>query len=95
MRCGSVSLLPREIASSQAAGGFMTGSSGEPHGVHHVAIAIVPETDMNATDLTARLSAVIYPVMILAGAAWGATGEVGSGLAALLVAALVLGAARA
>ena len=45
---------------------------------------------MHATDLTARFSAVIYPVMITAGAAWGATGEAAMGLAALVVAALVL-----
>ncbi len=50
---------------------------------------------MFATDLTARLSSVIYPVMIVAGAIWGATGEAGMGLAALVVAALVLGVARA
>lgn len=62
--------------------------------LHHVATLIVSETDMNASDLTARLSSVIYPVMIVAGAAWGATGEVGTGLAALVVAAVVLGAAR-
>ncbi len=48
---------------------------------------------MNATDPTARLSAVIYPVMIVAGAAWGVTGEAGAGLAALIV-ALVFGVAR-
>jgi hypothetical protein len=53
-----------------------------------------PETDMPATDLTDRLSAVIYPVMLTAGAAWGATGEAGMGLAALVVVALVLGAVR-
>ena len=45
---------------------------------------------MHATDLTARFSAEIYPVMITAGAAWGATGEAAMGLAALIVAALVL-----
>ena len=45
-------------------------------------------------DLTARLSAVIYPVMLLGGAAWGATGKPGTGLAVLLLAALVLGAAK-
>lgn len=50
---------------------------------------------MFATDLTARLSSVIYPVMIAAGAIWGATGEAGMGLAALVVAALVLRVARA
>jgi len=50
---------------------------------------------MDATDLTDRLSAVIYPVMIVAGAAWGATGEVGMGLVALFVAVLVLGSERA
>ena len=47
---------------------------------------------MHATDLTARFSTVIYPVMITAGAAWGATGEAATGLAALLVATLILGA---
>jgi len=51
---------------------------------------LLPEIDMQATDLTARFSAVIYPVMITAGAAWGATGEAATGLAALVVAALVL-----
>ncbi|MBU1666200.1 MAG: hypothetical protein KKG92_12480 [Gammaproteobacteria bacterium] len=50
---------------------------------------------MFATALTARLSRVIYPVMITAGATWGATGEASMGLAALVVAALVLGGARA
>lgn len=49
---------------------------------------------MDATDLTARLSALIYPVMIVAGAAWGATGEAGMGLAALVAAAVVLRVAR-
>lgn len=48
---------------------------------------------MHATDLTARFSAVIYPVMITAGAAWGGTGEAAMGLAALVVAALFLGTA--
>lgn len=38
---------------------------------------------MNTTDLTARLSRVIYPVMIAAGVVWGATGEAGTALAAL------------
>jgi hypothetical protein len=52
------------------------------------------ETDMNATELIARLSTVIYPVMIAAGVAWGATGDAGSGLAALVAVAVVLGAAR-
>lgn len=50
------------------------------------------EIDMFANDLIARLSRAIYPVMILAGAAWGATGEAGMGLAALLGAAVVLAA---
>ena len=49
---------------------------------------------MDATDLTARLSTVIYPVMIVAGSAWGATGEAAMGLA-VLAAALVLGVVRA
>lgn len=40
---------------------------------------------MNATLLTARLSGAIYPVMILAGGLWGATGDAGTGLAALVV----------
>lgn len=40
---------------------------------------------MNATLLTARLSGAIYPVMIVAGGLWGATGDVGTGLAALVV----------
>jgi hypothetical protein len=47
---------------------------------------------MNGNDLTARLSRVIYPVMIVAGAVWGASGEAGAGLATLLLAVLVLGA---
>jgi len=71
----------------------MTGSSGEPRGVHHVAILMVSEIDMNATDWTARLSTLIYPVMIVAGAAWGATGQWATGLVALVVAAVMLGAA--
>lgn len=41
---------------------------------------------MNSIRLTARLSETIYPVMIVAGGIWGATGEPGSGLAALVVA---------
>ena len=40
---------------------------------------------MNTTELAARLSDAIYPVMIVAGAAWGASGDVGTGLAALLL----------
>jgi hypothetical protein len=48
---------------------------------------------MFATDLTTRLSSVIYPVMIVAGATWGATGEAAMGLFALLVVGLLLGAA--
>jgi hypothetical protein len=47
---------------------------------------------MFATNLTARLSSVIYPVMIVAGATWGATGEAGMGLAALAVAVLLCSA---
>jgi hypothetical protein len=54
----------------------------------------VTENAMNTMDLTSRLSDVIYPVMITAGAVWGATGEATTGLAALLLAALVLGAVR-
>jgi hypothetical protein len=49
---------------------------------------------MLATELTARLSALIYPVMIVAGAAWGATGEAGMGLAVLVAALLVLGSVQ-
>lgn len=48
---------------------------------------------MNASELADRLSNVIYPVMILAGMAWGATGEVAIGLVVLVV--LVLGGVRA
>lgn len=40
---------------------------------------------MNTTELAARLFGALYPVMIAAGAFWGATGEAGGGLAALLV----------
>jgi len=54
---------------------------------------MVSEIDMNATDWTARLSTLIYPVMIVAGAAWGATGQWATGLVALVVAAVMLGAA--
>lgn len=50
---------------------------------------------MFAADLTTRLSSVIYPVMIVAGATWGATGEASMGLAVLVLVALVLAAARA
>ncbi len=49
---------------------------------------------MNATMLTTRLSPVIYPVMIVAGATWGATGKPAVGFAALLLAALLLGRGR-
>ena len=45
----------------------------------------VMETDMNANVLAERLSHVIYPVMILAGMAWGATGEGAMGLTTLIV----------
>ncbi len=40
---------------------------------------------MNEIDLSTRLSAVIYPVLIVPGALWGATGDAGTGLAALLL----------
>ncbi len=40
---------------------------------------------MNANVLAERLSHVIYPVMILAGMTWGATGELALGLAVLVV----------
>ena len=40
---------------------------------------------MNANVLADRLSHVIYPVTILAGMAWGATGEGAMGLATLIV----------
>ena len=40
---------------------------------------------MNANVLADRLSHVIYPVMILAGMAWGATGDVALGLTTLVV----------
>lgn len=40
---------------------------------------------MNEIDLSTRLSSVIYPVLIVPGALWGATGDVGTGLAALLL----------
>lgn len=53
--------------------------------MHHAINLHYLETDMNATLLTARLSGAIYPVMILAGGLWGATGEPGAGLAALAV----------
>ena len=45
---------------------------------------------MNTSDLSARLSATIYPVMLSAGVAWGATGKPSSGLATLALALLVL-----
>ncbi len=40
---------------------------------------------MNEVDLSNRLSVVIYPVLIVPGALWGATGDIGTGLAALLL----------
>lgn len=39
---------------------------------------------MKANDLATRLYGTIYPVMITAGAAWGASGEMGTGFATLL-----------
>jgi hypothetical protein len=44
---------------------------------------------MNASELAERLSQVIYPIMILAGMAWGATGDLALGLAVVLILGLV------
>lgn len=49
---------------------------------------------MFANPLLPRLSGVIYPVMILAGALWGATGRPTAGLIGLVFAVLLVGARR-
>jgi hypothetical protein len=50
---------------------------------------------MHAKAWAMRLSTAIYPVTIMAGAVWGATGRPGAGLATLLlVATLVSGLRR-